>query len=46
MQKGVKEVIPIPFCLGADTNGSNTVNLQNIKDRVVGFNCANATKTP
>ncbi|NPV12988.1 MAG: hypothetical protein HPY57_14575 [Ignavibacteria bacterium] len=43
-QNSVSEVIPIPFCVGADTTGTSSVNLQNIKDRVLGFNCATADR--
>jgi len=44
IQSGVLEVIPINFCIGSDTTGTASVSLQNIKDRVVGFNCSNTTR--
>ena len=44
LQSSVSEVIPIPFCVGVGTTGTSSVNLQNIKDRVLGFNCATADR--
>lgn len=44
IQPAVSEAIPIPFCIGANTTGTSSVNLQSIRDRVLGFNCAIADR--
>jgi len=45
-QNGVSEVISIPFCLGVNgaDAGTNNVNPDILRDRVVGFNCAVADR--
>jgi hypothetical protein len=40
VQPGVSELIPIGFNLGLNTTGTNSVSLDNIKDRVTNFNCS------
>jgi len=40
VQPGVSELIPIGFNLGLNTTGTNSVSLNNIKDRVTNFNCS------
>lgn len=38
-QIGVDEVISIPFCIGQYDSESDLINLQNIKDQIINFNC-------
>lgn len=42
INENVTEVISLPFCLGSDIGGGSNVNLTDIKNRVLDFNCANA----
>lgn len=43
-QSGVKEVIDVPFDIGKNTNASNGVNVNDLKNRVTNFNCDVANK--
>jgi len=44
IQYGVSEVISLPFCIGADTTGTSTVNLQELQNSLKKFNCVNAER--
>lgn len=43
-QNGVREVIDVAFDLGKNTNDTQGVNIDQLKDRVTNFNCDNANK--
>lgn len=42
-QNDVDEVISVPFCLGENSGGNPNINIDKLKDRVVGFNCKNSS---
>ena len=40
VQPGISETVPVAFNIGANTTTTTSIDLQSMKDRITGFNCA------